>query len=87
MKFKEVCDVGPVEQVQAFVSMAKRKENLGKRRRSIYQRSNAMFVMNMGTTREIVQSSKRATIKEEGKKPISLKKWKKLKRRNPRTRK
>jgi len=46
-----------------------------------------MVVMNMGTRREIFKSSRRTTTKEEGKKPISLKKWKKLKRRNPRRRK
>ena len=43
-----------------------------------------MGVKNMGTTREIVPNSRRTITKEEGRKPISLKKWKKLKRRNQR---
>ena len=51
---------------------------LRKRIRRICQKSNAMAVMNMGTTREIVLNSKRAITKEEGMKPISPKKWKKL---------
>ena len=46
-----------------------------------------MVVMDMGTTRYNVQSSRRTTTKEEGKKLISLKKSKKLKIRNPRRRK
>ena len=55
--------------------------------RRIWKRFNAMDVNNMGIIREIVLSSIRTTTKEEGKKAISLKKWKKLKRRNPRRRK
>lgn len=46
-----------------------------------------MDVKNVGTTREIVLSSRRTTTKEEGNETISLKKWRKLKRRNPRKRK
>ena len=46
-----------------------------------------MVVMNMGTTKEIVLSSRRKKTKEEGKNPISLKKWRTLKGRNPRKRK
>ncbi len=78
---KAKSDVGPNKKTQAFAAMAKRKG------RRISQRFNAMDVKNMGTTREIVQSSRRTTTKEEGKNPISLKKWKKLKRRNPRRKK
>ena len=46
-----------------------------------------MVVMNMGTTREIVLNSRSATTKEEGKKPISPKKWKMLRRRSQRNKK
>ena len=80
--------MGSNEQTQAFATMAKRKGKFGKfgprKRRRIWQRSNAIAVKNMGITREIVPNSRRITTKEEVKKPISLKKWKKLKRRNPR---
>ena len=41
----------------------------------------------MVTTREIVLNSRITTIKEEEKIPISLKKWRKIKIRNPRKRK
>lgn len=86
-RLKEKSDVGSNEQVQAFVAMARRKgrlERFGpqKRTRMICGRSNAMDVMNMGITREIVLNSRRTTTKEEGKNPMSLKKWKKLKRIN-----
>ena len=43
-----------------------------------------MDVKDMCSIREIVLSSIRIIKKEEGKNPISLKKWKKLKIRNPR---
>lgn len=46
-----------------------------------------MTVMNMGTAREIVLNSRRTTTKEEGKNPISPKKWKILRRINQRRRK
>jgi len=43
-----------------------------------------MGVKNMDTIGEIVLSSRRTITKEEEKKPTSPRKWRKLKRRNPR---
>lgn len=58
---------------------------LGKRKGTCL-RFNATGVRNMGTTKEIVLRSRKTT-KEEEKKPISPKKYRKLKRRSPRMRK
>ena len=67
------------------------KEILGnldlKKRRRTWLKCNAMGVRNMGTIGEIVLSSRRTITKEEDKKPTSPRKWRKLKRRNPRRRK
>ena len=57
-----------------------------RKRRITWLRFNAMDVKNMGIIREIVLSSKRTITKGEDKKPISQKKWRKLKRRSPRKR-
>lgn len=58
-RLKEKSDVRSNEQVQAFAAMAKRKEKFRKFgpqkiRRRICQKSNAMVVNNMGTSRDIV---------------------------------
>lgn len=86
---KAKSDVGSSEQVQALPIMTKRKGNFGNlvliKRRRICQKSNAMVIKNMGTTREIVQHSRNTIGKEM--KPISPKKWKNTRRRNQRMRK
>ena len=46
-----------------------------------------MDVKTMGITKEILLSSRRTITKEVEKKPMSPKKWRKLKRRSPRKRK
>ena len=57
-----------------------------RKRRRTWLRFNAMDVKNMGITREIVLRSRRTITKGEDKKPMSSKKWRKPKRRNPRKR-
>jgi hypothetical protein len=82
---KEKSDVGSNEQVQEFVTMAKRKGKFGKfgpRKKKLRQRSNAMVVKNMGTTKEIVQSSRRTTRGKKKMRLISLKKQKNMMRIN-----
>ena len=46
-----------------------------------------MDVKNMGTTRDIFPNSRKKTSKEEERNPMSPKKWKKMKIRNPRRKK
>jgi len=57
------------------------------KRRRTSLRFNAMDVKNMGIIKEIVLSSKWKITKWVEKNPISLKKWRKLKRISPRKRK
>ena len=54
-----------------------------RKRKRTWLKSNAMGVKNMDTKKEIVLRSRRTMTKEEEKKLISPKKWRKRKRRSP----
>lgn len=62
-RLKTEIDVGSSEQAQTFAAIARREGKFGKvlKKRRTCRRFNAMAVMNMGTTREIFQSSKVTT--------------------------
>lgn len=55
-----------------------------KKRKRTWLKFNAIGVKNMNSTKDLVLRTRRTITKEEEKKPTLSRKWRKLKRRNPR---